>query len=465
MQEKLNPSKSIAKSPQSGWNIYLSALLGRKISEKARPWYVRHLKGLLAFLGENNKRLDEASVEDVTQYFMMRASEEKLPDWLFRQIVEAVEVYFVEVLKPDWSEEFDWAYWREAATRLTVEHSTIAREVDRITSGNELTASKSLSPQFQALMNKLVEQIRVRHFSIRTEQTYAHWVRRFLFCFPAKNVSDLGKHEVEQFLSDLAVRRNVSASTQSLALTSLVFFFSEVLGRPLENMGFARAKRPRRLPVVLTKNEVRQLLSQMTGVYALMAGLMYGTGMRLMECVRLRVKDIDFDYGTITVRDGKGNKDRIVPLPKRYETELKSHLKTIKSLHANDVAQGHGEVYLPNALSVKYPNAAREWGWQYVFPASRLSVDPRTGAIRRHHLHETSLQKAIKQAAKQSAIAKQVNSHALRHSFATHLLEAGSDIRTVQELLGHADVSTTMIYTHVMNRPGLPPVESPADLL
>ncbi len=266
-------------------------------------------------------------------------------------------------------------------------------------------------------------------------------------------------------MSDLAVRRNVSASTQSLALTSLVFFFSEVVGRPLGDMGFARAKRPRRLPVVLTKNEVRQLLSQMTGVYALMAGLMYGTGMRLMECVRLRVKDIDFDYGTITVRDGKGSKDRIVPLPKRYEAELKSHLETIKSLHASDVAQGHGEVYLPNALAVKYPNAAREWGWQYVFPASRLSVDPRTGAVRRHHLHETSLQKAIKQAAKKSAIAKQVNSHALRHSFATHLLEAGSDIRTVQELLGHADVSTTMIYTHVMNRPGLPPVESPADLL
>ncbi len=266
-------------------------------------------------------------------------------------------------------------------------------------------------------------------------------------------------------MSDLAVGRNVSASTQSLALTSLVFFFSEVLGRPLGDMGFARAKRPKRLPVVLTKNEVRQLLSQMTGVYALMAGLMYGTGMRLMECVRLRVKDIDFDYGTITVRDGKGSKDRIVPLPKRYEAELKSHLKTVQSLHANDVAQGHGEVYLPNALAVKYPNAAREWGWQYVFPASRLSVDPRTGGVRRHHLHETSLQKAIKQAARQSVIAKQVNSHALRHSFATHLLEAGSDIRTVQELLGHADVSTTMIYTHVMNRPGLAPVESPADLL
>ncbi|WP_342590443.1 phage integrase N-terminal SAM-like domain-containing protein, partial [methane-oxidizing endosymbiont of Gigantopelta aegis] len=192
MQKDLNPSKSIAKSPQSGWNIYLSALLDRKIPEKARPWYVRHLKGLLAFLGKNNKRLDEACAEDVKQYFMMRASEENLPDWLFSQIVEAVEVYFVDVLKPDWAEGFDWAYWREAATRLTVEHSTIAREVDRITSGNDLTPSKSLSPQFQTLMDKLVEQIRVRHFSIRTEQTYAHWVRRFLFCFPAKKASDLG---------------------------------------------------------------------------------------------------------------------------------------------------------------------------------------------------------------------------------------------------------------------------------
>jgi len=328
-----------------------------------------------------------------------------------------------------------------------------------------LLPSDSLSPEYQVLLDQLVKQIRLRHFSIRTEQTYFHWVRRFLYSCPNYEAKKLGEAEVERFLSYLAIKRNVSASTQSLALTAVVFFFNQVLGHSLENMGFARAKRPRRLPVVLTQDEVRVLLSFMNGVHGLMAGLMYGTGMRLMESVRLRVKDIDFSYGTITVRDGKGGKDRIVPLPRRYAPLLHEQLERIKAVHKSDLADGYGEVYLPNALATKYPNAAREWGWQYVFPSSRLSVDPRSGLTRRHHLHETSLQKAIKQGARKSGIPKQVNSHALRHSFATHLLEAGSDIRTVQELLGHADVSTTMIYTHVMNRPGLPPVVSPADQL
>jgi integron integrase len=468
MQKRPLPSKNSfknkAKPSQSGWDVYLSALLDRKISQSLRPWYVRHLKTFQSFLREKGVGLDKVSVSDVELFLKQRSADASLNDLFFGQVVESLEIYYVDIIKPDWAAEFDWAFWRDAASRLAADHPTVARIVEP-SAFVALTDSSSVTPEFSQWLDKLVVQIRVRHFSIRTEQTYSHWVKRFLRSFPKHDVSRLGKAEVEHFLSDLAVRRNVSVSTQSLALTALVFFFSEVLERPLGDMGFARAKRPRRLPVVLTQDEVRQLLGCLSGLYELMAGLMYGTGMRLMECTRLRVKDIDFSCGTITVRDGKGGKDRIVPLPRRYVELLQAQLKQVKMLHEGDLVEGFGEVYLPNALAVKYPNAAREWGWQFVFPSSRLSVDPRSGLTRRHHLHETSLQKAIKQGARKSGIPKQISSHALRHSFATHILEAGSDIRTVQELLGHADVSTTMIYTHVMNRPGLPPVVSPADQL
>lgn len=468
MKDKIQYSNKTLKNNglrlRSGWDTYLSALLDRKIPEQSRPWYVRHLKLFQSFLGKKGKRLDEVLISDVEFFIKQKSADNALKDWHFGQIVESLEIYYVDIIQPAWVAEFDWGFWREAAKRLSADHATVARNVEP-SSFSTLIDSDSINPRFDKLLERLIEQIRVRHFSIRTEQTYAHWVRRFLRCFPDHEALKFGEREVEQFLSDLAVRRNVSVSTQSLALTALVFFFSEVLGRPLENMGFARAKRPRRLPVVLTQDEVRRLLSCMSGLSELMAGLMYGTGMRLMECMRLRVKDIDFSYGIITVRDGKGGKDRIVPLPQRYAELLRDQLKKTERLHKGDIADGFGEVYLPKALAIKYPNAAREWGWQFVFPSSRLSTDPRSGVTRRHHLHETSLQKAIKQGARKSEIPKQISSHALRHSFATHLLEAGSDIRTVQELLGHADVSTTMIYTHVMNRPGLPPVVSPADQL
>ena len=228
--------------------------------------------------------------------------------------------------------------------------------------------------------------------------------------------------------------------------------------------GFVRAKRPKKLPVVLTQNEVQRLLGRMTGRQKIMASLLYGTGMRLMDCVRLRVQDVDFEYRQIVIRDGKGKKDRVVPLPERMIDVIKAHLKKVHKLHLDDLEKGHGEVYLPNALARKYPNAAREWGWQYVFPSGRLSVDPRTSKVRRHHIHENTLQKAVKKASTSIGITKRVNCHAMRHSFATHLLENGYDIRTVQELLGHADVSTTMIYTHVLNRGGKG-VRSPLDSL
>lgn len=262
------------------------------------------------------------------------------------------------------------------------------------------------------------------------------------------------------------VRRNVAASTQSQALNALVFFYKNVLEHPLsEQIAFPHSKKPRRLPVVLTRDEVQRLFNHFRHpTQRLMANLLYGCGMRLMECVRLRVLDVDFGYQQILVRNGKGKKDRVVPLPTRLAGELRGQIEKIKTLHAKDLDEGFGRVYLPHALSRKYPNAEKEFRWQYVFPSAKLSTDPRSGITRRHHVHENGLQKHIKVAAEQAGIDKKVSCHTLRHSFATHLLESGYDIRTVQELLGHADVSTTMIYTHVLNRPGLS-VTSPFDTL
>jgi integron integrase len=259
------------------------------------------------------------------------------------------------------------------------------------------------------------------------------------------------------------VERKVAASTQNQALNALVFLYEHVMGEPLGTVGeFTRAKRPKRLPVVLTREEVNRLLGALTGTYRLMAGLLYGSGLRLMECVRLRVKDVDFAHNQIVVRDGKGQKDRVTMLPQRFQQPLREHLTRVKEQHDKDLAQGFGAAYLWPALERKYPNAAQEWIWQYVFPSGRLSVDPRSGKVRRHHLHENALQRAVKETAVKVGLTKQMSCHVLRHSFATHLLEGGYDIRTVQELLGHADVSTTMICTHVLNTPGLA-VKSPAD--
>ncbi|WP_289022594.1 integron integrase [Desulfobacter postgatei] len=315
------------------------------------------------------------------------------------------------------------------------------------------------------ILTQLLVALRTRNYSIRTEQSYESWVTRFISFCGNREPETLGSGEVVSFLQHLAVQRNVAESTENQALNALVFFYDKVLKQPLADIGnFVRAKRPRRLPVVLTRSEVAKILGQMAGTQKLMASLLYGTGMRLMDCVRLRVQDIDFGYQQIVIRDGKGKKDRMLPLPERLVNQLKTHLEAVHEIHETDLEKGLGETSLPNALEQKYPNGAKEWGWQYVFPSGRLSVDPRSGKTRRHHIHENGLQKAIKNAAQQANITKRVNCHALRHSFATHLLESGYDIRTVQELLGHADVSTTMIYTHVLNRGGKG-VKSPLDAL
>lgn len=313
------------------------------------------------------------------------------------------------------------------------------------------------------LLEQVRHRLRVKHYSIRTEDTYVQAIKQFILYHGKRHPREMGGEEIRLYLSHLANQGQVSASTQNVALSALLFLYREVLGRELQFIdGIERAKRPRRIPVVLTREEVRRLLCHLSGRHRLMAGLLYGAGLRLMECVRLRVKDIDFGYLQITVRDGKGEKDRRTILPSSLVDPLRRQLAAAKTLHEEDLSRGYGSVYLPYALERKYPNAAREWAWQYAFPAGSLSADPRSGAVRRHHASEDALQREVKRAVGKAGITKKASCHTLRHSFATHLLEDGYDIRTIQELLGHADVQTTMIYTHVLNKGGRG-VKSPLD--
>lgn len=321
----------------------------------------------------------------------------------------------------------------------------------------------SPKPTGKKLLDVVRDTIRRKHYSIRTEEAYVNWIRRFILFHGKRHPKDMGAAEVEAFLTHLATEGHVSASTQNQAFSALLFLYREVLHRELDAPVHAlRAKESRHIPAVLTREEVRQVIAQLSGVYQLQARLLYGSGLRLLECLRLRVKDIDFQRRAITVRDTKGNEDRITMLPDSVIEPLKEHLQRVKRLHEEDLAKGYGSVYLPDALDRKYPNASREWIWQYVFPSDRLSTDPRSGVVRRHHLDASGLQKAVRAAARAAGINKRVTCHTFRHSFATHLLENGYDIRTVQELLGHKNVKTTMIYTHVLQRGGLA-VRSPLD--
>ncbi len=315
------------------------------------------------------------------------------------------------------------------------------------------------------LLMRLRQAIRQRHYSRRTEETYVGWVKRFVAFHGRRHPAELGAAEVSSFLSHLASDRHVSASTQNQALSALLFLYRAVLARDLGELpSLVYAKRSRRLPVVLTRDEVRAVLGRLSGPKWLVAALLYGSGLRLLEGLRLRVKDVDFASKQLVVRSGKGDRDRVTMLPESVAPALATHLRKIKVQHERDRADGAGRVELPDALARKSPQAAGEWSWQWVFPATRHYVDPRTGERRRHHLHESVIQRAFREAVRASGIAKRASCHTLRHSFATHLLAAGYDIRTVQQLLGHRDLRTTMIYTHVLNRGGLA-VQSPADTL
>jgi integron integrase len=310
-------------------------------------------------------------------------------------------------------------------------------------------------PDSPRLLTRVRDKIRLKHYSIRTEHAYVDWIRRFIRFHGKRHPANLGPAEVESFLTDLAVARGVAASTQNQAKSALLFLYKEVLGIELPWLeGIEKAKAPMRLPVVLTREETNRALEQLHDIHALIGRLLYGTGMRVMEGMRLRVKDMDFARREILIRDGKGYKDRVTVLPRAIESSLREQLEHAGNLHRRDLAAGFGGVWLPYALARKYPQADREWAWQYVFPAAARSRDARTGIVRRHHLSDQAFQRAMRQAVRDAGLTKPATPHTLRHSFATHLLESGYDIRTVQELLGHTDVSTTMIYTHVLNRGG-----------
>ncbi len=437
------------------WEAFRACAEENRVTPDRSGFYVRWAKEFVNFLPE--KRLKDRSGKDIEAFLASLGERKGITEWQVRQAEHALKILY-EIFLPRYSPARST---RLEPPRKRPPTKGIAKAEgfrDRVTPGE-------VERRYSSLLEAIKTEIRTRHYSYRTETAYIDWVRRFVAFHDYADPRDLDSASaVKAYLDYLAVNREVAASTQNQALNALVFFYGQVLGAPLGQMDeFVRAKRPQRLPEVMTREEVEALLSGMDGVPGLMAGLMYGSGLRLMECVRLRVKDVDFSQRQILVRDGKGQKDRITMLPDRFADALKEHLGRVKAVYEQHFAQGTASVYIWPAMARKYPNAGREWIWQYVFPAKSLSVDPRSGAVRRHHINETLVQKAVKEAARLAGINKQVSCHTLRHSFATHLLEAHYDIRTVQELLGHSDVATTMIYTHVLNRPGLS-VKSPADI-
>ncbi len=435
------------KKYQTGnWALYLNTLQLKRVPLNQHAWYVSDVESFLSNFPD--RRLSSITSDEIESYLAERLKQ-RLDTWQKLQFIDALQLLFVDVVDARSARYVDWAFWREKAMN--------AGESDQ-----QRPQMKKFSGVNAIWLEELVRKIQTRNYSIRTERTYLTWVKKFDVFLEGRSFTDITPRDIESFLSHLAVDKNVAKSTQNVALNSVVFLVREVLNRPAEDYGFKHAKRDRKLPTVLSRDEVKKLIKNSSGIYGLIMGLMYGTGMRLMECARLRVQDIDFDYSQILIREAKGNKDRVVPLPKKYRDALKAQLEKVELLHNVDLKDQAGSVYLPNALALKYPNAQKELRWQYVFPASRISVDHRSGIARRHHLHETSIQKAVKRTAKAAGLIKRVSSHTLRHSFATHLLEAGYDIRTVQELLGHSEVETTMIYTHVMNKPSVS-VVSPAD--
>ncbi|MFH0924013.1 MAG: integron integrase [bacterium] len=439
------------------WQKYKEKLKRKKIPSKIEKWYLIWIQAFSKV--EPNIPLQKRTKEGVQTYINSLLKQNKCKDWQLDQINDALRFFYDDCLALTWAKPWPIVVKNIDSKNIFFQRENIVKE--KFKDHQDLNEIKK---NFPDLVEKIVKRLRTLHYAYNTELTYLEWISRFLKFYNYRHPLELHVSEVNGYLEYLATKREVASSTQSQALNAIVFLYDKVLGKPLGDIGeYAKPKRPRHIPVVLTKNEKDKILNEMTGIHALMAGLLYGCGLRLMECIRLRIKDVDFEQGQIIVRDGKGAKDRVTVLPEKYRQGLQEQIVQVKKQHEIDIAKGHGEVYLWPSIERKYPNIAKELGWQYVFPAKQLSVDPRSGMVRRHHIDETSLQKAFKEAIRKSGVTKQASCHTLRHSFATHLLEAGYDIRTIQELLGHADVSTTMIYTHVLNRPGIA-VKSPADL-
>lgn len=452
------------------WTQYRAVLGRQRMTQKAAHWHEKRARHFV--WNRDQASLEVLSAQEVASYFRRAYVRGVQEEWQLAQMVEAVRLLCGEVLGLPWVEKFDWDRWKQPHPLVPRPEADPPRKAGTPAAEGQHGGAPFVDAQASRLafrrhpdaFQSLRTELRARHYSLQTERSYTQWLARFLAFRKYQAPEALGASDVKAYLDYLATVREVSASTQNQALCALVFFYGQVLQKPLGEFGdFAKAKRPIRVPAVLSRDEVRRLLEQLTGTYALMGGLLYGAGLRLMEWVRLRVKDVDFDRRQILVRDGKGQKDRITVLPEKHREPLGGHLARVQGLFEADRKAGLPGVFLWPALERKYPNAGAEWPWQWVFPSAGLSQDPRSGVVRRHHAHASGVQKAVKAAAAKAGISKRVTPHTLRHSFATHLLETGSDIRTVQELLGHADVSTTMIYTHVLNRPGLA-VRSPADL-
>ena len=446
----------------SVWHLFSKALNDKRVKSSKIPYYRNYVQQFLR--RAKNTPVEQLSAERVNNYLKYIPNNTALEDWQANQAVDAIHIFLRDVLHKGYTGMIDWQSYKqkvsfdESQTVLMEEldiPELIKKRVDRF--------KPELRGHYSGLLTRMVRVLRVRNYSSRTEESYLTWANKFLWFINGVREDKINSKHVREFLEYLAIDRKVAPNTQKQSLNALAFLFKYGLERELGEIGdFIKARPIHHLPVVLSRKEVKRLFEQLSDKHSLMAGLLYGSGLRLMECIRLRVQDIDFDYMQIMVRNGKGFKDRVVPLPERFIEELQEQIKEVQAILQADLALNIDGVFMPFALERKYPKASKELAWQFLFPATRISTDQRTGKTRRHHLHETTLQKGVKNAGRKADINKRVHCHVLRHSFATHLLEAGHDIRTVQELLGHSDVSTTMIYTHVLNKPGLS-VKSPVD--
>ncbi len=444
---------------QQFWKNYLALAKQFRVHEHALPWYRKHVQALIDW--RPNLKLRSYSAKDVQDWLTYSARNPKLAEWMMRQRLDAARLLFAYLLKVPWARDFPWDRWLGSQSQAVAAGSPDKAGIDLppIAPGNRL------GKDYPELYRRFLSAVRLPDYSINTERSYLTWINRFLLFHGGTHPRDCTEPEIAAFLEHLALRRKVAASTQGLALNALVFFFARVLERPLGDIGpFKRPTKPRRLPTVLSPNEISALCADIEGMKGLMVRLMYGCGLRVTECVRLRVQDLDFDYRQITIRLSKGKKDRVVPMPATLTERLRRQIGWRSHLHEKDREAGIAGVYIPTALARKYPKAENDLGWQYLFPSNQVSQDPRSGKTRRHHVHHSIIQKCVRTAARTAGITKRVTSHTLRHSFATHLIASGTDIRTVQDLLGHADVSTTMIYTHVLGRGGHG-VRSPLDTL
>ncbi len=421
------------------WQSYENCLIKQQVYPQYIQWYLKWCRQFAKFAGSLS--LSDCQPEHVTAFLDNLRDDAAIKDWQCNQARIALWYLFRDHLRVSWA--------------VTAQTNTSI--VEENLSGQKLSESHQLT--LKSMRSSLVG----RQYAKRTVSAYLDWATRFLGHYPQRKISDLDENSVKSYLTFLVEEQNVAVNTQKQALNALVYLFQESEGRVLDDFSdFIRARKPIKVPTVLSRDEVASLLSVLAEPFSLMGNLLYGSGMRLMEVIRLRIQDVDFERQQILIRDGKGRKDRVTMLPTVCRDPLRGQIVRTREIHADDLLRNCGEAWLPSALSKKYPSAGRDWRWQYVFPATRLSVDPESGKVRRHHFDESAVQRAVREAALKTGLSKRVSPHTLRHSFATHLLEVGYDIRTVQELLGHADVATTMIYTHVLSKPGVA-VHSPLD--